>query len=286
LITQSSFSLVANNEPRKLPAVSRFALWNYAGFRSGVRATSPQNAAECAAFHTHGHGYLGAPPVVCHWYKMHAIVTVTVMGGLLLASTLAGEVRNPGAMAGLRAATWSAHQRLEKRLDVKGRFCDPDRYREHLVKMWGFCGPLEAGLGPEAFGGALPDYEARRKLPLIAQDLTALGMPRAAVAELPRCTQLPRCDRQAMAWGRAYVFEGATLGGRMLLPLVEEHLGWNAQHGASFLASYGANVMPMWATFAAALEAACATPDERAAAAAAATVTFEALEQWLCGDRR
>ncbi len=209
-----------------------------------------------------------------------------MMGGLVLASTQAGEVRNPGAMAGLRAATWAAHQRLEKRLDVKGRFCDPDRYRGHLAKMWGFCGPLEAGLGPDHFGGALPDYEARRKLPLIASDLVAVGVPPAAVAALPRCQYLPACDQQAVAFGRAYVFEGATLGGRMLLPLVEERLGWSAQHGASFLASYGANVTPMWARFAAALEAACTTPGARAAAATAATATFEALEQWLCGASR
>jgi heme oxygenase len=189
-------------------------------------------------------------------------------------------------MTGLRAATWAAHQRLEKRLDVKARFCDPDRYREHLMKMWGFCEPLEAALGLAAFGGGLPDYEARRKLPLIARDLAALGMTPASVAALPRCPYLPACDCPPAAWGRAYVFEGATLGGRTLLPVVARHIGWNAQHGASFLASYGADVRAMWSTFAAALETACAAVPERAAAAAAAAATFEALEAWLCGDPR
>ena len=187
-------------------------------------------------------------------------------------------------MAGLRAATWASHQRLEKRLDVKARFRDPERYREHLRKMWGFCAPLEAQLGLDAFNGALPDYETRRKLPLIARDLIALGMSPAYVAALPHCPYLPACDSHPDAWGRAYVLEGATLGGRTLLPVVATHMGWSADNGASFLASYGANVMVMWSTFAAALEAACVSPQKRVAAAAAAAATFEALEAWLCGD--
>ena len=47
-------------------------------------------------------------------------------------------------IAGLRAATWHAHQRLEKRLNVAERFGHLDGYRAHLRRMHGFCAALEA----------------------------------------------------------------------------------------------------------------------------------------------
>jgi heme oxygenase len=76
--------------------------------------------------------------------------------------------------------------------------------------------------------------------------------------------------------------EGATLGGRTLLPLVRSRLGLTAEHGAAFLASYGENITSMWQTFAAALDAWCSIPQRQASAAAAAVGTFDALSDWLC----
>jgi len=187
------------------------------------------------------------------------------------------------AIAGLRAATWSSHQRLERRLDVKARFSDLDAYRAHLQAMWGFCAGLEQNIGADRFGDALSDYESRRKLPLLTQDLLALGNESEAIQALARCRSIPVCPDAAAAFGCAYVLEGATLGGRMLLPLVQTRLGLTAQHGAAFLASYGENVTPMWHGFGTALDAWCCGPERQASAAAAAVATFDALEDWLCG---
>jgi heme oxygenase len=185
----------------------------------------------------------------------------------------------------LRSATWPSHQRLEKRLDVKARFSNLDAYREHLEKMWGFCAALEHGIRPDAFGSALPDYTSRRKLPLLTRDLLALGTNETTIEALPRCTQLPACPDPATAFGCAYILEGATLGGRTLLPMMQSRLGLTAQTGASFLASYGEDVTPMWRSFGAALDAWCASPERTSAATVAAVGTFEALEVWLCGNR-
>ena len=187
------------------------------------------------------------------------------------------------AIAGLRVATWASHQKLEKRLNIKARFSDLDSYRSHLQQMWGFCAGLEQHLGPDSFDQALDDYDSRRKLPLLTQDLLSLGVSDATVACLARCDSLPDCTDPAAAFGCAYVLEGATLGGRMLLPLAEERLGLTPTQGAAFLASYGERVTPMWRLFGTALDAWCSSPPRQARAAVAAVSTFDALDAWLCG---
>jgi heme oxygenase (biliverdin-IX-beta and delta-forming) len=187
------------------------------------------------------------------------------------------------AIAALRAATWPSHQRLEKRLDIKARFADLHAYRSHLEAMWGFCAGLEPGLGREVFREALSDSESRRKLPLLTQDLLALGAKRHSIETLARCCTLPPCTDPATAFGCAYVIEGATLGGRTLLPLVHRTLGLTAEQGATFLASYGDRVTPMWQDFGVALDAWCVGAERQARATAAAVATFDALDEWLCG---
>jgi heme oxygenase len=148
--------------------------------------------------------------------------------------------------------------------------------------MWGFCAALESRLGHEAFRGALVDYESRRKLPALTRDLLALGASHASVSMLPRCSLVPECRDPAAAFGCVYVLEGATLGGRVLLPLVRSRLGLTEQSGASFLASYGEDIGPKWRTFGAALDAWCSGPRRRACAEQSAVATFQALEAWLC----
>jgi heme oxygenase len=189
------------------------------------------------------------------------------------------------AMAELRAATWPSHQRLEGRLDVRARFSNLDSYRLHLQKMWGFCATVEEQLGQDRLSEVLPDYESRRKLSLLAQDLLALDAGAGFEEELDRCPVIATDRDRAAAFGCAYVLEGATLGGRMLLPLVQARLGVTARSGARFLASYGENVASMWARFACTLDNWCVDSEKRASAARAAVATFDALEAWLCGAR-
>lgn len=190
------------------------------------------------------------------------------------------------AIAALRSATWSSHQRLEKRLDVKARFTNLGAYRAHLQKMWGFCAALEQSLEPEPFGSLLSDFESRRKLPLLTLDLLAVGAGAEEIASLPRCRAWFASPNPAAAFGCVYVLEGATLGGRTLLPLVESHLRLSARNGAAFLASYGDDVAAKWRDFGVALDTWCCTPERRSGAVQAAVATFDALADWLCGEAR
>src|SRR5579862_7461518 len=187
------------------------------------------------------------------------------------------------AMAGLRAATWTSHQRLEKRLDITTRFSTPAAYCSHLEGMWGFCAPLEPRVG-SVLQIALRDYPSRRKLPLLTRDLLALGLREERIESLPRCDALPQCEDAPEALGCAYVLEGATLGGRTLLPVAERRLGVSAERGASFLASYGASVDVMWRAFGEAVETHCGASEARERAEAAAIATFGALDRWLCAE--
>jgi heme oxygenase len=187
-----------------------------------------------------------------------------------------------GAMSALRAASWPCHQRLEQRIDIAARCSTVTRYRAYLEKLWGYCAAFEEAFDPILLTASLHDYDARRKTPLLARDLEELGRSPAQIASLPRCGRLPGCADTAAVLGCVYVFEGATLGGRSLVPLVASNLGLDAAHGAAFLASYG--VGPMWRCFGMAVELWCALPERRARAVGAAIETFDRLGDWLCDD--
>jgi heme oxygenase len=208
--------------------------------------------------------------------------------GATESSSLATSHSGPesvAAISALRTATWPYHQRLEKRLDVKQRFSERRAYGAHLARMWGFCAGLERSIDPQCLRPALADYALRSKLALLEQDLCALGYSAGAIAQLPACPDFASCRETATAFGRLYVIEGATLGGRSLLPLVSRQLGCSAVSGAAFLASYGDEVQGMWQRFGAALDLWCVGAERIGLATAAAIATFEVLELWLCGER-
>ncbi len=167
------------------------------------------------------------------------------------------------------------HLRLEKRLAIKDRFSELSCYRDHLALLEAFYAAAEAEWGPW-LAPVLSDLSVRYKAPLLARDLAAIGGTPILGATVPAVTDA------ASALGCFYVIEGATLGGQHLLPLVERRLGLSAQHGASYLASYGVEVGAMWQRFGAAVASHCQTEDATRRAIAGAQATFQAMEDWLC----
>jgi heme oxygenase len=182
------------------------------------------------------------------------------------------------AMANLKAATWSIHLRMEKRVEVKRLFSALADYSGFIARLEAFHRVAEIEWAAE-LEQALPDFAARRKAPLLARDLAALGVQPIEGAAVPAVSDA------ASALGAFYVLEGQTQGGRHLLPLAASRLGLSARHGASFLDSYGAETGAMWQTFAAAVESHCNTPETNRSAIAAAEATFLAMEAWLCTER-
>ena len=69
-------------------------------------------------------------------------------------------------------------------------------------------------------------FPLRARSELIESDLLALGLSRREIAELPRCTDLPRLSCPEDLAGCLYVLEGACLGGQVIAPRCASGSGW------------------------------------------------------------
>lgn len=118
------------------------------------------------------------------------------------------------------------------------------------------------------------DWPSRRLQPVrLAQDLHALGEAMPAPVD---AAALPVIRTAPEAMGALYVFEGATLGGRQILPHL---LGLEGAQGATmFFAGAGDEVPTRWKTFREVLPTAAVSTQDVDAMSATAASTFAALE--------
>jgi heme oxygenase len=188
-------------------------------------------------------------------------------------------------LASLRRRTAPYHAAVESRVDIFGRLGSTARYVDLLVRLYGFYEPFEAELFPTATRWGLPlDVKARRKAPLIAGDLEALGVSPAEIEGLPRTARAPRPTTPLAALGCFYVTEGATLGGRLIARHVEHRLRLGPRNGASFFHGYGSGSGPRWRTFCSVLAAESRSAVAERAILAGAIDTFVAYDRWLAAD--
>ena len=185
--------------------------------------------------------------------------------------------------AKLKDQTAEQHQRLEAKLDILTRLSSPQGYKSLLEQFYGFYLPLEIHLGSVMCpAGSLSNFTARRKTPLLEQDLLFLDLSERDLAELPQCQKLPTVESEAQAFGCLYVLEGATLGGQIISKYVADKLGYERDRGATFFKSYGAEVRAMWCGFVQALREYATAHDADDEVVAAAVDTFDKFDQWLC----
>ena len=183
----------------------------------------------------------------------------------------------------LRRHTAPHHAAVERRVDIASRLSSPQRYAHLLARLYGFYEPFEAEIASAVARWGLPfDVDARRKAPLLARDLAALGLTPAAVNNLPPLAHPPRPTSPQVALGCLYVTEGATLGGRVVARHVARQLGYGPSSGASFFHGYGADAGPRWRTFSSVLAAECGSSEitDRAILSGAID-TFNAFDRWL-----
>lgn len=183
----------------------------------------------------------------------------------------------------LKEHTRSLHERVERTVDLPARLRSADCYTSLLTRFYGFYAPLEDRLAAGASAAGL-GFDARRKVPLLRDDLAALGLGEAAILALPRCEHLPAVTDTGDALGCLYVLEGATLGGRVVRRQVEQALGLSPGRGCSFFGSYGEKVGEMWREFCRLLEGyVTSTPGAGDRVVAAAVGTFACLDRWVAG---
>jgi heme oxygenase len=186
-------------------------------------------------------------------------------------------IASTSLLTDLRAHTKSAHQRLEAGLDLLDETLSREDYLEVLKSFYGFWRswqPLCAALIADD-GLTRP----RNRLPLLQQDLLALGLSEAELTTLPACPP-PGLANAGQALGSLYVMEGSTLGGRVIAKSLAQRFGLGPTNGAAYFAGYGEHkTAPMWRLFLDYLERAPAAsgPD----IIAGADLTFTALREWV-----
>ena len=169
----------------------------------------------------------------------------------------------------LRDGTRAEHDRLEDGLRLTDPALSPERYREVLSRFHGFWAGWEPRVAAELEDDSL--FAPRRRLPLLRDDLRALGV---APESLPVCPP-PSLRGRGEAMGSLYVMEGSTLGGRLILKGLER-LGVPA--GArSYFAGHGEATGAMWRAFLERLE----TEPDAPAVLRGAKATFTTLGDWM-----
>lgn len=145
-----------------------------------------------------------------------------------------------------------------------------DEYRRVLARSHGFYSMVEPVFGL-----------ARNLTECLFDDLTALGMTPAAIADLPRCAPCAVGQGQAELIGARYVLLGASLGGKMMARAMARRTDGDAALPTRFLTGVDENE---WKTFAANLEKNLPDAGSRTCAAAAATAVFAAYQEWMTWD--
>jgi heme oxygenase len=180
----------------------------------------------------------------------------------------------------LKRETADLHRRLEMALGLLESELSLDRYRRVLELFFGFYAPVEAGLARMAAAHpfALP---LRDRAALLESDLLSVGLSQREIADLPRCTDLPRLSCAEDLAGCLYVVEGACLGGQVIAPVLRERVGVAKDSGASFFIGDAEGTRARWRLFLAWLEGLVRAGSASADIVAAARATFLAFARWV-----
>jgi heme oxygenase len=189
--------------------------------------------------------------------------------------------------ARLRRATADSHERLHRHTGfvrlMTGVLTLPE-YAVLLAHLYGFHRPLEARLRAAAgrIGNPADPVESviPRKAYLLRTDLLHLGIPEAAIRNIPMCDALPAITSPEQLMGCLYVLEGAGLGGIVMARALDRLLDNHDQTCRLFLMG-GPDPDPgRWPKFCRWLEAR-ADGRDIAAIERSARRSFECMERWL-----
>lgn len=187
------------------------------------------------------------------------------------ASTLAAvETAEPASRTKrLMAATDEAHHRLDAAVMACDPFANLERYARFLVFQHRFHAHVDRLYRDCAYAAQLPDLAARRRLPLVRQDL--LDLTGLAPADEPPAAQDPIGPEEELGW--LFVTEGSNLGAASLLKRAKA-LGLSEAHGARHLAGHPDGRGLNWRLFTTALDAIALSPAGEARTIAGANAAF------------
>jgi heme oxygenase len=186
----------------------------------------------------------------------------------------------------LKEETKVCHEALERGLNLSHPDFDVVALQRLLTRFYGFYAAWEPQV-TAVIEHKLPEfYTPRKKLGLLAADLSALGCDTQAQTRLPIALGLPNYSSFSSALGSLYVMEGSTLGGKFIARHIETTLPLQREKGYSYFLSYGDQVGSMWKETKAVLEAHSNPGQHDNEIVHSAIATFEYLRFWLAREER
>ena len=180
-------------------------------------------------------------------------------------------------MEQLKNETKEAHQSLEKLLIPYIKQTNTTETYSRLLEMfYGYMKPVEELIDQHVEKSKIPAYSDRRKAESLLDDLKYWGKN-----DIPQLAeQLPEINNYNQAIGAMYVFEGSTLGGKIINKILMGNLGKETPEGFSFYNGYGEQSQAMWGSFTGALNNAELSETDRQEIVAAANDTFIKFKNW------
>ena len=151
--------------------------------------------------------------------------------------------------ARLKDETAVEHQALEDQLDLMRPELTRERYIETLQYFLGYVEPYERALQQFAPTNLEDLVKPRLRASQLVADLLQLGLSPASIDALPRHAPFDDMRSKARWFGRFYVMEGSTLGGRVIGPHVARQLNLAPGAGNAYFLGNGTQTGPMWKSF-------------------------------------
>jgi heme oxygenase len=191
---------------------------------------------------------------------------------------------NESIQSRLRAATHACHVRINRHpllMGLTGRSCALPTYCRVLRAYYEIYRGLEIAISLYAPRSPRPfDYEPRRKLPWIAQDLAYFQIDPVCPPPLFH-SQAPEINTPGQFIGALYPIEGATLGGQTIIPHLQNSLGLDATRGARFFSAYGAHTASRWQDYCRFADSILGNAEQERLAQETAMLVFNQFEEAL-----
>ncbi len=156
----------------------------------------------------------------------------------------------------LRIATASAHKQLEQSLALQSQAFTLGHYKNLLLAWYKVLQTLEPRVWDhEEWRKLGVETTARRRAKLLFSDLQFFNLIPSLRPEAPIDTQFGEFPKSfAAALGCAYVLEGSTLGGQLIVKTAAHRWNLHPGAGATFFAGHGSDTGRLWRNFLAGLE--------------------------------
>ena len=186
---------------------------------------------------------------------------------------------NPPLSELLKLTTKSNHQQLEKLLVLRLRLITTkEEYINLLQLFYSFFGGLEERINLYLLPHQ-PGYQPQRRTTLsIAEDIITLG---GSVNEKAKGGDLPEIENYLQALGALYVIEGSTLGGKIIVKMLQRQLNIENNQGLSFFSGYGEETESRWASFKELLNNQSMRTTDTGMVVFAANDTFAKFKLWI-----